>query len=174
MPYCSSTPSATCRQKYPVENFQLPVWSQSTYHGATRAKLMFLSRIWPGLWRWAAVALALSAGLLTGCAAPTVQARVTSFQQWPSDVAGQTYRFADAGPGRAGNLEYQSYQDSVRAGIGPTGLVEAQAGQPARFTVSFEYGSEQTQIMRSEEHTSELQSLMRISYAVFCLKKQIP
>src|SRR3546814_16997474 len=27
-------------------------------------------------------------------------------------------------------------------------------------------------LMRSEEHTSELQSLMRISYAVFCLKKQ--
>src|SRR3546814_10258292 len=26
-------------------------------------------------------------------------------------------------------------------------------------------------ILRSEEHTSELQSLMRISYAVFCLKK---
>src|SRR3546814_3162333 len=28
------------------------------------------------------------------------------------------------------------------------------------------------QPMRSEEHTSELQSLMRISYAVFCLKKK--
>src|SRR3546814_4021629 len=28
------------------------------------------------------------------------------------------------------------------------------------------------QAMRSEEHTSELQSLMRISYAVFCLKKK--
>src|SRR3546814_9969397 len=27
-------------------------------------------------------------------------------------------------------------------------------------------------VFRSEEHTSELQSLMRISYAVFCLKKQ--
>src|SRR3546814_5048761 len=27
-------------------------------------------------------------------------------------------------------------------------------------------------IVRSEEHTSELQSLMRISYAAFCLKKQ--
>src|SRR3546814_5266485 len=27
-------------------------------------------------------------------------------------------------------------------------------------------------IQRSEEHTSELQSLMRISYAVFCLKKK--
>ena len=28
------------------------------------------------------------------------------------------------------------------------------------------------QLDRSEEHTSELQSLMRISYAVFCLKKK--
>src|SRR3546814_2526253 len=28
-------------------------------------------------------------------------------------------------------------------------------------------------VERSEEHTSELQSLMRISYAVFCLKKKI-
>src|SRR3546814_7166101 len=32
-----------------------------------------------------------------------------------------------------------------------------------------------TQVLhRSEEHTSELQSLMRISYAVFCLKKKTP
>src|SRR3546814_2759851 len=30
------------------------------------------------------------------------------------------------------------------------------------------------EVQRSEEHTSELQSLMRISYAVFCLKKKIP
>src|SRR3546814_9688549 len=29
-----------------------------------------------------------------------------------------------------------------------------------------------TLLLRSEEHTSELQSLMRISYAVFCLKKK--
>src|SRR3546814_5271572 len=29
-----------------------------------------------------------------------------------------------------------------------------------------------TEFLRSEEHTSELQSLMRISYAVFCLKKK--
>src|SRR3546814_4213500 len=29
-----------------------------------------------------------------------------------------------------------------------------------------------TGLVRSEEHTSELQSLMRISYAVFCLKKK--
>src|SRR3546814_2844737 len=31
----------------------------------------------------------------------------------------------------------------------------------------------QSNMPRSEEHTSELQSLMRISYAVFCLKKKI-
>src|SRR3546814_8945010 len=35
----------------------------------------------------------------------------------------------------------------------------------------FGYSSAQRQV-RSEEHTSELQSLMRISYAVFCLKKK--
>src|SRR3546814_3420191 len=31
---------------------------------------------------------------------------------------------------------------------------------------------ERAPVSRSEEHTSELQSLMRISYAVFCLKKK--
>src|SRR3546814_9063105 len=33
-------------------------------------------------------------------------------------------------------------------------------------------GAKGQQPVRSEEHTSELQSLMRISYAVFCLKKK--
>src|SRR3546814_4086960 len=33
-------------------------------------------------------------------------------------------------------------------------------------------GRQYPQVARSEEHTSELQSLMRISYAVFCLKKK--
>src|SRR3546814_9938354 len=33
-------------------------------------------------------------------------------------------------------------------------------------------GRRQQAAVRSEEHTSELQSLMRISYAVFCLKKK--
>src|SRR3546814_2792473 len=33
-------------------------------------------------------------------------------------------------------------------------------------------GSADQPLPRSEEHTSELQSLMRISYAVFCLKKK--
>src|SRR3546814_7310947 len=34
------------------------------------------------------------------------------------------------------------------------------------------WASSQLDADRSEEHTSELQSLMRISYAVFCLKKK--
>src|SRR3546814_5456849 len=34
-------------------------------------------------------------------------------------------------------------------------------------------GCSSRDLRRSEEHTSELQSLMRISYAVFCLKKKI-
>src|SRR3546814_3104699 len=38
-------------------------------------------------------------------------------------------------------------------------------------TVSF-YDGQGFMVTRSEEHTSELQSLMRISYAVFCLKKK--
>src|SRR3546814_8237458 len=42
-------------------------------------------------------------------------------------------------------------------------------------TIAFADGqarSDDMNIDRSEEHTSELQSLMRISYAVFCLKKK--
>src|SRR3546814_1347732 len=34
------------------------------------------------------------------------------------------------------------------------------------------WGLRRVEDVRSEEHTSELQSLMRISYAVFCLKKK--
>src|SRR3546814_679492 len=39
------------------------------------------------------------------------------------------------------------------------------------FTIGVTYDTPKDKLVRSEEHTSELQSLMRISYAVFCLKK---
>src|SRR3546814_4155497 len=45
-------------------------------------------------------------------------------------------------------------------------------GVLAGFGVEMFYVIVVWQIVRSEEHTSELQSLMRISYAVFCLKKK--
>src|SRR3546814_10886797 len=51
-----------------------------------------------------------------------------------------------------------------RIGIGAGGVVDAQRRLAA---AGFEID-----LARSEEHTSELQSLMRISYAVFCLKKK--
>src|SRR3546814_5171831 len=44
-------------------------------------------------------------------------------------------------------------------------LIEPDVGSPSRYRV-------EASLTRSEEHTSELQSLMRISYAVFCLKKK--
>src|SRR3546814_5755658 len=49
------------------------------------------------------------------------------------------------------------------------------AHQLRRDEIAFEElaDREQRRHRRSEEHTSELQSLMRISYAVFCLKKKI-
>src|SRR3546814_4473340 len=40
------------------------------------------------------------------------------------------------------------------------------------FSCSCEIADGESIMTRSEEHTSELQSLMRISYAVFCLKKK--
>src|SRR3546814_1227714 len=47
--------------------------------------------------------------------------------------------------------------------IWPAELENVIQGHPAVIEVA---------VVRSEEHTSELQSLMRISYAVFCLKKK--
>src|SRR3546814_10512201 len=44
--------------------------------------------------------------------------------------------------------------------------------QGSPFVMTFERLGIKTAAGRSEEHTSELQSLMRISYAVFCLKKK--
>src|SRR3546814_1218341 len=47
---------------------------------------------------------------------------------------------------------------------------------PERVLLPFPHEAEillrRVRILRSEEHTSELQSLMRISYAVFCLKQK--
>jgi len=86
--------------------------------------------------------------VLAGCAS-ALSASVTSFQQWPSGVVGQTYALA-APPAEASRLEYSAYQDMLRAAIGATGLVEAVDDQPARFTVTFHYGSDATQIVRRE------------------------
>src|SRR3546814_5500482 len=48
----------------------------------------------------------------------------------------------------------------------------ARGPQPLEALLAQEADSQTLLFNRSEEHTSELQSLMRISYAVFCLKKK--
>src|SRR3546814_7675881 len=58
-------------------------------------------------------------------------------------------------------------RDLIASSGNETGALEAATLKPyARGTTFVRSDS------RSEEHTSELQSLMRISYAVFCLKKK--
>src|SRR3546814_3364647 len=67
--------------------------------------------------------------------------------------------------------------------VGHRSCPEAEVVQPAaaphgcllrRFVVAVDLEDVELAVRpdRSEEHTSELQSLMRISYAVFCLKKK--
>src|SRR3546814_9006530 len=51
------------------------------------------------------------------------------------------------------------------------GLEDIGTDQKFRFLIRLGLGFAFVRHLRSEEHTSELQSLMRISYAVFCLKK---
>src|SRR3546814_1376561 len=50
----------------------------------------------------------------------------------------------------------------------------ARATQHGQRVADREFRISEHSPIRSEEHTSELQSLMRISYAVFCLKKKNP
>src|SRR3546814_10577320 len=58
-----------------------------------------------------------------------------------------------------GGLAGEQFAFGYAKGVGQRDQVDAPRHRPAAFP-------------RSEEHTSELQSLMRISYAVFCLKKK--
>src|SRR3546814_9258256 len=58
--------------------------------------------------------------------------------------------------------DHQAWRLAAKTGEAPSGG-EAGISPP---------GTALPEVLRSEEHTSELQSLMRISYAVFCLKKK--
>src|SRR3546814_6457176 len=89
---------------------------------------------------------------------------------------------ADAGPDRrsgrpdAGARQPNAPRTSTRPASGdrqPPAVRSrfrcARAGRRLRRAIS---AWRRSRTARSEEHTSELQSLMRISYAVFCLKKK--
>src|SRR3546814_4988286 len=56
--------------------------------------------------------------------------------------------------------------------LGRDRITRALPSQSRSDTRGLKRQQERRHVRRSEEHTSELQSLMRISYAVFCLKKK--
>src|SRR3546814_4552262 len=62
--------------------------------------------------------------------------------------------------------------ENVAAHMSESGHVPELTGGNDRLSLVIPHG-ELDSFQRSEEHTSEIQSLMRISYAVFCLKKKI-
>src|SRR3546814_3435497 len=70
---------------------------------------------------------------------------------------GHASRRGDIAVGQQHHRGHELHRDSARLDRG----VECVDGRPRR-----------AESRRSEEHTSELQSLMRNSYAVFCLKKK--
>src|SRR3546814_9666616 len=85
-------------------------------------------------------------------------------------------------PTEAREMALEAAQRFKQAGrrLGSSVLI-AGRGDTRRCRIRFDWGRANGNIARnlfieagdrSEEHTSELQSLMRISYAVFCLKKK--
>src|SRR3546814_4922844 len=70
------------------------------------------------------------------------------------------------------DLRIDASYDRKSDGFGDKRQSHDKPGQHIRPDVAEPFGFEGSYEIRSEEHTSELQSLMRISYAVFCLKNK--
>src|SRR3546814_1807122 len=105
---------------------------------------------------------------------------------WSSDVCSSSSTHASCAstlPAESTQAKYEGRSHSCRdssssAPVGGTRLATgSRAGSTADIVASTNRANADTircacGSRRSEEHTSELQSLMRISYAVFCLKKK--
>src|SRR3546814_9559700 len=103
---------------------------------------------------------------------------------WSSDVCS-----SDLTPRMKGRVDTSRYQKgaetienavvAVHGGVDRRGgfryLATAKLGDERRVRlIRYVFNVDQAYLIeRSEEHTSELQSLMRISYAVFCLKQKM-
>src|SRR3546814_967116 len=77
--------------------------------------------------------------------------------------------------GYLGFLKDDAQADIFRrhcTGAGSTFSLYVKGGEKESFAFLDALRIAKLAVSRSEEHTSELQSLMRISYAVFCLKKK--
>src|SRR3546814_6623672 len=75
-----------------------------------------------------------------------------------------------APPSTAPAYVWVTFDESTLLNSGASGLADRRTGRP--LTIDDPVRIASISKLRSEEHTSELQSLMRISYAVFCLKKK--
>src|SRR3546814_5400422 len=84
---------------------------------------------------------------------------------WSSDVCS-----SDLVPAAPAARRAQQADDPLRIARPPPAATKMTTA-PARPDNALSCRSRRAPL-RSEEHTSELQSLMRISYAVFCLKKK--
>src|SRR3546814_5773275 len=69
-------------------------------------------------------------------------------------------------------LQGVEFDAASRQVAGAAGVFGLQSGCPPCQRAGIVTVCRDPTAQRSEEHTSELQSLMRISYAVFCLKKK--
>src|SRR3546814_5163393 len=87
-------------------------------------------------------------------------------------MAGQFAKPRSSDTEKRGDVELPSYRGDIVNGMDFT--PEARVPDPNRQLEAYSQAAASLNLVRarSEEHTSELQSLMRISYAVFCLKKK--
>src|SRR3546814_8369883 len=79
---------------------------------------------------------------------------------------------ADRGPGIAKSLQRELFKPFTRLQQPEDGISSGLGLSLAKQIVANADGHLWYEDRRSEEHTSALQSLMRISYAVFCLKNK--
>src|SRR3546814_8120498 len=96
---------------------------------------------------------------------------------WSSDVCSSDLREHPGGDHGEGRLdEFRGLQRKAgEADPAPRALdfvAQDQRQRKQRQRTEEDRHRQSPYLARSEEHTSELQSLMRISYAVFCLKKK--
>src|SRR3546814_4008432 len=94
-------------------------------------------------------------------------------QDLPAGLVDDILRFCDTFPKVIDDIEVLLTDNRIfRQRTVDIGVVSAEEANDWGFSGPMLRGSGVPWDLRSEEHTSELQSLMRISYAVFCLKKK--
>src|SRR3546814_9964174 len=98
------------------------------------------------------------------CSSDLQAVAVTDGAAWHRSVDG-------GGMSSAGGRRRSLLANAIES-IGTTPVPTPTADAPVADDITVREKPAEDTATRSEEHTSELQSLMRISYAVFCLKKK--